>query len=116
MSDDPVTSHRLQQLERGITELRQEDGEMRKEMSTVSSEVKLMAKAMADLTAQITTLVKQNAARDEARMTEMQEKVVQEGRFAKIELQLKILAYISGAIALGITGTLINSLMDLPTT
>ena len=115
MSDDPVTSHRLQQLEQGMTELRHEDGEMRKELHTVSSEVKIMAKAMADLTAQITTLVKQNAARDDTLMSDMRDKAIQEGRFARIELQLRILAYISGAIALGITGTLINSLMSLPT-
>ena len=114
MSTDPITTHRLQQLERRTGELRQEDGAMRKEMGAVSSEVKLMAKAMADLTAQITTLVKQNAARDETRMVEMQEKVVQEGRFSKIELQLKILAFISGAIALGVTGTLVSHLMGLP--
>lgn len=112
MNEDPIIVHRLKQLESGFADLRHEDNELKKEVSGVSSDVKLLAKTMSDLTTQITALVRQNADRDSQRVDEMREKVTQEGRFAKIELQLRILAIISSAAAVSITGILVSTLMS----
>lgn len=113
MGEDTVIVHRLKQLETGFADLRHEDSEIKKEVSGVSSDVKLLAKTMSDLTTQITTLVRQNADRDSQRVDEMREKVTQEGRFSKIELQLRILAVISSAATVTVTGILISTLMSI---
>lgn len=112
MSENPIIVHRLNQLETGFADLRHEDNALKKEVSGVSSDVKLLAKTMSDLTTQITALVRQNTDRDSQRVDELREKVTQEGRFARIELQLRILAIISSAAAVTITGILISTLMS----
>lgn len=113
MSNDPILTHRINQLESGFSDLKNEDAELKKQVSGVSSDVKLLAKTMSDLTTQITTLVKQNADRDSQKYDEMVDKVKQEGRFSRIELQLKIVAVLATAAAVAIVGTLITALMDV---
>lgn len=112
MNEDTITVHRLRQLETGFADLRHKENELKKEISGVSSDVKLLAKTMSDLTTQITALVRQNTERDSQRVDEIREKVTQEGRFAKIELQLRILAIVSSAATVSISGILISTLMS----
>lgn len=113
MSNDPILTHRINQLESGFSDLKHEDAEIKKQVSGVSSDVKLLAKTMSDLTTQITALVKQNADRDSQKYDEMVDKAKQEGRFARIELQLKIIAILSTAASVAIIGTLITALMSM---
>lgn len=106
---DELTNHRLNGLEKEVRNLAKEDKDLSNQVHEIASDMKVLTQILADLTSQLTNLVKQGNERDAKKVDEVREEISRERRMSQMELQLKIISIVSGTTFAAVIGAFIKA-------
>ena len=108
---DPETLRRLRLLEEGQASLKETDQNLVSEVSGLSSDTKLVSQALAQLTNEISRLIRHQDADLQRRIEEEREKGVTQARLSKIETGMKGVIFVAGAFTVAIIGLVVTSVL-----
>ena len=109
---DPETNRRLSALESGFLKLQEADSKLVESINHLSTDMQLMAQSMSVLAEQLTTSLRQNEQYNSDRLEGARLEAVRESRFSKIEIQLKIVSFIGGAVSVSLIGAIVKLALD----